>query len=563
MTVNTPIQFGIMCDGLSFEKWQAECIQELLQLDFVQPSLLIIDVNSQNEGPISKVRRIGVRHLLRPLLTKVILPPRCYRKVDLSDELGHLNRITPEVELRGQYSQHFATEDLERIRSYDLDFILRFAFGIIRGDILDAARYGVWSFHHQNEREYRGATPCFWEILHGRTTSGAILQRLTERLDGGIVLRRGRFKTRSYSYYENLNEVHLGSAPWPVAVCHDIRHGHTEYINGPPSPTDAPIYPVPTILQTLHMLGLTLLNLIKKLGQELFRHERWSIGVVNQPIEEVLDSESPHSVFWLPEVGAGRFLADPFAVENKGSPYVLCEDYRHATDQGIISGFELNRMDPEALNVETLIDEFEHASYPFIFKHDGQWYCVPECHREDALYLFAAEGLRTWHKVGKLLNGVAAADPTVFRARGLWWLAFTDTRSARNRDLCLWYASELGGTWQPHVQNPVKMDICGARPAGTPFWKNGTLYRPAQDCSEEYGRQVVIHRIDQLTTTQFEETPVKTISPNPDGPYPAGLHTLATCGPVTLVDGKRKVFEFSQFRHRLIFFARKAVGASR
>jgi hypothetical protein len=84
------------------------------------------------------------------------------------------------------------------------------------------------------------------------------------------------------------------------------------------------------------------------------------------------------------------------------------------------------------------------------------------------------------------------------------------------------------------------MPVRSARPGGTPFHHDGALYRPAQDCSVTYGGRIVINRVLRLSPTAFEEEPVSTVEPDPDGPFPDGLHTLSSLGNVTLVDGKRR-----------------------
>ena len=62
-------------------------------------------------------------------------------------------RVTPE--LRGRYSQCFPDGAIGVIGGYDLDILLRFGFGILRGKIIDVPRYDAWSFHH-DDREIRG-----------------------------------------------------------------------------------------------------------------------------------------------------------------------------------------------------------------------------------------------------------------------------------------------------------------------------------------------------------------------------------------------------------------------
>jgi hypothetical protein len=98
----------------------------------------------------------------------------------------------------------------------------------------------------------------------------------------------------------------------------------------------------------------------------------------------------------------------------------------------------------------------------------------------------------------------------------------------------------------------VKVDVRSARPAGTPFVVDGTLYRPAQDCSRTYGGRVTINRVLILTPLAFREEPFAFVDPDPEGPYPDGLHTLSQVGNVTLIDGKRTLFVPVEFRRVLL-----------
>ena len=132
---------------------------------------------------------------------------------------------------------------------------MRFGFNIIRGDILQTARFGVWSFHHDDEQKYRGGPPCFWEIVDGDPVTGVILQRLIDKLDGGIVLKKGYFPTHFGSYSKSFDRALLGSAGWPAAVCRDIFDGSAAYVDGSPSDTTAPIFHDPTNRQMIRFVG--------------------------------------------------------------------------------------------------------------------------------------------------------------------------------------------------------------------------------------------------------------------------------------------------------------------
>ena len=75
---------------------------------------------------------------------------------DLREELAHAEQLRCRTERRGKWSEHFTEDDLDAIRDHQLDVLIRFAYGIIRGDILDVPRHGVWSFHHGDIERYRG-----------------------------------------------------------------------------------------------------------------------------------------------------------------------------------------------------------------------------------------------------------------------------------------------------------------------------------------------------------------------------------------------------------------------
>ena len=77
-----------------------------------------------------------------------------------------------------------------------------------------------------------------------------ILQRLTERLDGGIILKRAVVPTRRTSYVGSLAQIYDECADFPALVCADIRRGDARYLDAAPSPTTAPIFKNPTNLQT-------------------------------------------------------------------------------------------------------------------------------------------------------------------------------------------------------------------------------------------------------------------------------------------------------------------------
>ncbi|GAI17405.1 unnamed protein product [marine sediment metagenome] len=207
------VRFCVMCRGYKFPKWQAKCIEKLLELPNVKLSLLIID-ESYNVAKTLPVEKPLLKKFLSKIYTLLFRKYlfRAYNenlKIDALQivDLEHLINSTPKigcfVTKKGKYSEYFSREDVEKISEYELDFILRFTFNILRGEILKVPLYGVWSFHHDDEQAIRGGPPCFGEIYHGHDATGAILQKLSDELDAGVVLRKGYFNTIKTSYAAN------------------------------------------------------------------------------------------------------------------------------------------------------------------------------------------------------------------------------------------------------------------------------------------------------------------------------------------------------------------------
>jgi len=68
------------------------------------------------------------------------------------------------------------------------DLAVRFGFGILKGEILEAPTYGVLSYHFGDIRQYRGRPGGFWEFLAGEEEVGITVQQLSETLDGGKIV---------------------------------------------------------------------------------------------------------------------------------------------------------------------------------------------------------------------------------------------------------------------------------------------------------------------------------------------------------------------------------------
>jgi len=538
-----PICFGIMGNGTTFPAWQARCLHKLLGLENVKPALLVIDDGSLTASNNWKKLK-NFRKLFWYIYSFFSVKRRspAMRPVDMAPALAQVPSIRCKVIRKGKFSQYFSEADIAEIRKYDLDFILRFAFDIIRGEILKVARFGVWSFHHDDEEKYRGSPPGFWEIYNADNVSGAILQRLTDRLDAGIVLKKGFFETINTSYVRNRDAVYFESTDWPAQVCIDIQNGNADYLDAYPSKTSAPIFRAPNNVQMMFFLLRIVSNFFRKLYSSLF-YEYWNIGIIDDAIHVFLTPGIRPQVRWLPAPAWNKHIADPFAIRRKKAVHILFEDYDYRTSKGCISAMSVygKSLSPS----EVVIDTPFHMSYPYLLEYKDQIYCVPETHEAQEVSLYKAKEFpHSWVKATTLIKDFAGLDNTIFQYEGRWWLLATDQNDGPECKLKAWYAADLFGPWKPHEANPVKVDVRSVRPAGTPFMYDGHLYRPSQDCSETYGRKTVLNRVIRLTPTEFKEEQVAVIKPHKNSQYPDGLHTISAVGDITIIDGKKKELIF-------------------
>ncbi|MDP1624040.1 MAG: hypothetical protein Q8M08_17075 [Bacteroidales bacterium] len=554
-----PLRFGVMSSGTTFQHWQADALTGLHEHGH---RLIVMIVDGRTVQKTSLIHRILKKKwstFLYMFLEKRVFKPAAKKLVSLSTDFPDVTTLTCIVEQKG-FSEYFQDTDIETIKKFQLDFILRFGFSIIRGNILSAARFGVWSFHHDDEMIYRGGPPGFWEIFRGDPVNGAMMQRLTDKLDGGVILKKGYLKTIMHSYRENLNQLLSVTSSWPALVADELSGNMLEIqdvVDQPDviaSKTDAPLYKIPGNGEMLKFLYLLLRNRIRFYYRDFIAAELWNVGIIGKPIHEVAlgtDIIREAEVTWLAPVPGSRYLADPsgFMIDDK--LHILAEDYSYSSQKAGISEIIVEFYPVRVTNPAKVINADRHLSYPYVLQHNGEIYCLPESHKSCNITLYRRDfGTGKFTQERVMLEAVEAVDPTLVFFNGLWWLFFTD-RKYSNTHLFLYHAHELTGEFKPHRLNPIKIDIRSARPAGTPFIHKNVLYRPAQDCAGTYGGRIAINRVFQLTPEVYIEKIVKFIEPVQGSRYSHGLHTLCSVGNFTLIDGKTHNLDRHFFRHQL------------
>lgn len=431
-------------------------------------------------------------------------------KRDLRDFVSQALEVHPLVSPSG-FLYRLREEDLARVEAENFDVLLRFCDGILKGGILEAARHGVISFHHGDNRINRGGPAAFWEVYRRQPATGFIVQRLTEELDGGEVLFRGWSQTQTGWL---LNQAELSTVSYyylRALLCDLLEKGELKVIE------KAAVYS--HRLYRMPGTGPILRYQWRKIRRSI-RHRmermrglqlRWGVAL--------------HKGHWrgavlhrgrVIEAPAGHFIADPFVIRRGGRDYVFVEDLDFAVNRGIITVYELHDGKAERLGVA--LEEDFHLSFPYIFEYQGELYMCPETSEAREIRLYRCTDFPLgWELAGKFFDGIEATDTIIFPHNDRWWL-FTNENPAGAMDcgyeLSIYHADEpLGGTWHPHEKNPIYVDPRRARNGGL-LEEDGEVYRVNQvQGLGVYGRAAAINRITELTPESYREERVCEIEP--------------------------------------------------
>jgi len=555
------MDFGILCNGTIFQQWQFDAIKLLVDGGH-RCRLLIVNANPVSRQSFSeKLIYYPYSKFLCRVWFRYLIKPASKRNTDLNDFYQGVPQISCITSGKG-ISQYFSEPDVEQVKSYKLDFILRFGFGIIKGEILESAKYGVWSYHHDDDRKYRGVPTGFWEIMYGDPVNAAILQRLTDTIDSGIILYKAYFPTINHSWQANLDQLLSNSVEWPLQVCRKIKNGNTEFLSQP-NPPSSILYKMPGNLVMMHFLIKVFLNKVSFHFRDLFLAEKWNVGIIPFSAENLIkpgEYSIPEPSWLKISPKKSMYHADPFGIKLQDKYYILCEEYDYSNLKGVLTSLILDSQTHQINKKAISLEKEYHLAFPYLFEYDGIPYCIPENSENCNVDLYRydiSEGKLTFEQT--LIENLQAVDPCLFQHDGTWWLFFTDKTSTNTR-LHIWYSNNLRGPYKPHDNNPVKVDIRSSRPAGNPFLLEGKLMRPAQDCSERSGRRICINQVTKLSVTEFVETEYALLNPSPVSHWRDGMHTFSVTEDAIIVDGKKEIFIWTAFINKLSTKIRRVVG---
>lgn len=507
------IRIGIMINSYNVFKWIEKIIQDINALQNLDLVLIIIDNTVEKKSYKKKFSNVLYK-LYRRFDYKFFsknIKYNAFQIVNIEKQLNKCSIMHVKPNTKG-LSQRFGDNDINKIYDKQIDVLLKFGFKTLKGDILNVTKYGIWSYHHGDNRKYKGRSVLFWEIYNNDLVSGTVLQLSTGKYnDSKVIIDRTTSKTENISLYRNRNATYWKASNMMVRNLEKLSLYGFEFIEERIEKNNYKynnkIFKYPTNIEMIYFLWTMFSRALgRKIDNVLFKNI-WKVSYkINNNYITVNSSDND-------------WIADPFPFSFNGKKYLFYEKFISSKNKGVISCLEIkndNKLDD--IDSKIVLEKDYHLSFPNIFEYSNEVYMIPETKQNKTIELYKAIKFPFhWKFERNLMKNIKAVDSSIlFYDKKLWLFTnISDTSYSTNDELYIFYADSLDAVWQEHKLNPVISDARKARNAGRIFVNNkNEIIRPSQDCSQRYGYALNINKIIKLTENEFIEETIENIYPS-------------------------------------------------
>lgn len=293
-------------------------------------------------------------------------------------------------------------------------------------------------------------------------------------------------------------------------------------------------------------------KILSKYIDKLF-FKKWIIGICVGDIRGIIKSKTfDPDINWLLREPFNTFYGDPFPVSSKdGSITMLLEEYAYDDDYGKISLMTFDESHRQ-VNHKILLDTKSHLSYPFLFAEENKTYVFPEAKKSGKLTCYEYDSVNESINFKKEILDLPLLDSTILKHGDRYWIFGTISENDTDYKLHVYFSDSLLGPYVPHPDNPVKSGLNGTRSAGNFIEVDGIIYRPTQNCQEDYGKSITINKVIELNEFNVVEEPYMNICINEKNRHNHGMHKIHTINVIDniiVVDGMNWTFlPFNQLK---------------
>lgn len=540
------LRIGLLVNSYELSTWEYVLIERLINSHYASIELVILNDRETTKRTLLRRIKDNWKHILFALYARLDrklfnVHPNAFEPKDATALLDGIPVVKAKP-IAATFSDFLRDEDIAQITNHKLDLLIRFGFRILRGDVFQSAKYGIWSYHHGDNNVNRGGPAGCWEVMERWAEMGSMLQIITEDLDDGQVLYRSFSQVDRRSIHRNANSVYWKSLSFLSRKLEELHSvGEDEFfkrvdkLNKRPNFYSNRFFTTPGNWRMLKLIAVHLFRFVRNKCVDLAYLDQW---ILLFRIRTGLSTSLWRFNRIVPP--RDRLFMDPFIIQKDNNYYIFIEELIRGSDRGHISVITMDEGGNYGKPV-TVMEKSYHLSYPFVFEYGDDCYLVPESRANRTIQLYKCIDFPSkWEFQMNLMENIEAVDATLFHHEGKWWLfanIVENPGASSSDELFLFYSEELHTKdWIPHPLNPVVSDVKRARPAGRVLVHEGRTLRPSQDCSQRYGHGVRINEITTLNEDEYDEVEIASIGPNWDKRVMA-VHTFNCTGDLTVVDG--------------------------
>jgi hypothetical protein len=270
-----------------------------------------------------------------------------------------------------------------------------------------------------------------------------------------------------------------------------------------------------------------------------FSDHAWNIGFIKKNIASFVEDKGSYDrIFWLKHGYKDRYFADPFILNvNEDGIEILAEEFIYLRAKGTIVRLDVD-FDFNLVRKVKLLELDTHLSYPYILRHYGNTYVIPENNESHKLFMYRYSKEKGLMKDRVLLNK-GAIDPSIFKYKDIYYTFCTFKDTGQYSNAHIFFTDDLENV-NPHRLNPISGDENTGRCAGRIIEVDDRIIRPTQNCKLTYGGSIIFKEIVRLSEGDYQEKDLFEMLPKKDTGYNIGLHHFDYMNDLIVVDGRGK-----------------------
>jgi hypothetical protein len=154
-----------------------------------------------------------------------------------------------------------SADALHRVRSLDPALGLVYGGPIIKPELFSIPELGTLGIHHGKVPYYRGKKTTFWALYNGETEVGVIIQKISDKLDAGDIIRQSTLSVHNRLLPLVRRDLENIGIDLYVDAVKEVLDGKASYV---PQPAGSrPLYKDPTAIEIARFWGRYFIRLIR------------------------------------------------------------------------------------------------------------------------------------------------------------------------------------------------------------------------------------------------------------------------------------------------------------